>query len=74
MTVYRVGQIWELDGKRREIVAIRTGIDGRYHRSTEGLTRYSILWQRDMFGTGGCCWNTGWQRWAKGAKLVGDRQ
>lgn len=75
MTVYRSGQIWERDGKRREIVAIRTGASGPYHGSTEGLTGYELQWRRDAFDfKSRWTWFTTWRAWAKGAELVEVRK
>lgn len=74
MTVYRVGQIWQRDGKRREIVAIKTGAIDPYHGSTDGLTGYEILWQRCLGEAGGWCWGGTWRAWARGAELVEVRK
>ena len=70
MTIYRVGQVWERGGLRRESVDIRTGPNGPYHTSTEGLSSYEIWWRRTgLMARSGWCWGSSWRYWAKSAKL-----
>lgn len=73
-TLFRVGQVWERDGRQREIVKIEDSVFGLVDCAT-ALSRYDIWWKRPSgkepeWGT----WCTTWNNWASKATLVKDAQ
>ena len=72
MTIYKVGQVWERDGLRREIVAVNMG-GNRFTDSTENLKTYYILWRRPPKGAERpAAWCSTWFDWASRATLVDE--
>ncbi len=59
MTIYKVGQVWERDGLRREIVGESNG-------------NQKIEWRRPPRGAIKTTWCAEWRNWASKATLVDE--
>lgn len=74
MTEYRVGQVYERDGKRREIARIRVwGKGGGYTMPAfvaPTSSSYELDWKRPGASPLKKCWCATWMAWASKATLV----
>lgn len=71
--VYRVGQVWERDRQRREIVRIVTGYGTlTEHQDTTDLRGkgYDIVWRRKVGAAERSCWCATWEAWVAKASEV----
>lgn len=76
--IYRVGQVWERDGKQRRIDEIRLFTVGGYRVSVDSVysapcheSDYEIRWSRPDGKQTQSPALAVFHRWAQGAKLVG---
>ncbi len=76
MTIYKVGQVWERNDRRREIVLINEGANwlgtGNKRDSTEGLRTFYLHWRRPGGGKINQAWCSTWFEWASKATLVDE--
>lgn len=78
--VYKVGQVWEKDGRRREVVRIesfrtRESVDSTAHVQKGPGERYGcfhLWWRKDTGGAERKMWCSSWMEWARRATLVRD--